>query len=165
MVVDQPIRLVAYDPSWPERAAAEAALLEDALGPWLADAVEHVGSTAVPGLEAKPTIDLMAPVHDLGAAREAFGPLGELGYEHAPHRPHLHWFCKPSPAVREFHLVLVEPAHPEWRARLCFRDRLRADHAAATDYAALKRDLARRFPDDREAYTDAKAEFVARRSR
>jgi GrpB-like predicted nucleotidyltransferase (UPF0157 family) len=164
MVVDQPIQLVAYDPSWPARARAEAAALEDALRPWLAGRVEHVGSTAVPGLEAKPTIDLMAPVHDLEAARDAFAPLAELGYQYAPHRPHLHWFCKPSPAVREFHLVLVERTDPDWDARLRFRDRLRSDPTAAAEYVALKRDLAQRFPDDREAYTEAKAAFVARAS-
>jgi GrpB-like predicted nucleotidyltransferase (UPF0157 family) len=164
MVVDQPIQLVAYDASWPDRARTEAGALEHALRAWLAGSVEHVGSTAVPGLEAKPTIDLMAPVRDLEAARDAFVPLAELGYQHAPHRPNLHWFCKPSPAVREFHLVLVERTDPEWAARLRFRDRLRSDPAAAADYVALKRDLARRFPDDREAYTDAKAAFVARAS-
>ena len=165
MVADQPIQLAAYDPSWPDRARAEARSLEDALRPWLAGRVEHVGSTAVPGLEAKPTIDLMAPVRSLEAAREAFAVLADLGYEHAPHRPHFHWFCKPSPAVREFHLILVEATHPEWRARLRFRDRLRADPATAADYVALKRELAGRFPGDREAYTDGKAAFVARASR
>ena len=139
MVVDQPVQLVAYDPSWPARAAAEAAVLDGALAAWLDGAVEHVGSTAVPGLAAKPTIDLMAPVADLHAAREAFGPLAELGYVYAPHRPHSHWFCKPSPAVREFHLILIEPSHPDFAARLRFRD-------------------------DREAYTDAKAAFVAEAS-
>jgi GrpB-like predicted nucleotidyltransferase (UPF0157 family) len=162
MVVDQPIQLVAYDPSWPVRAQAEAAAIEDAVGPWLAGGVEHVGSTAVPGVEAKPTIDLMAPVHDLAAARQAFAPLADLGYQHAPHRPHFHWFCKPSPAIREFHLILVEATHPDWDMRLRFRDRLRSDPAAATEYAALKRELAARFPNDREAYTDGKAAFVAR---
>ena len=165
MVVDRPIELVAYDASWPDRARQEAAALEAALAPWLDGRVEHVGSTAVPGLVAKPTIDLMAPVRDLATAREAFATLAELGYAHAPHRPHLHWFCKPSPAVREFHLVLVERSNPEWAARLRFRDRLRGDPATAAAYAALKRELASRFRSDREAYTDAKAEFVARASR
>lgn len=164
MVVDRPIELVGYDAEWPARAAAEAALLDGVLGPWLAGRVEHVGSTAVPGLEAKPTIDLMAPVTDLDGARGAFGPLAELDYAYAPHRPHCHWFCKPSPAVREFHLILIEPSHPDWAARLRFRDRLRADPATAAAYVALKRELAARFRDDREAYTDGKAAFLAEAS-
>jgi GrpB-like predicted nucleotidyltransferase (UPF0157 family) len=161
LVVDQPIQLAPYDPSWPERARAEATRLELALRPWLAGPVEHVGSTAVPALEAKPTIDLMAPVADLDDARAAFGPLADLDYAHASHRPHFHWFCKPSPTVREFHLILIERTHPDWAARLRFRDRLRADPATAAAYVALKRELAARHPDDREAYTDAKSAFVA----
>ena len=165
MVLDQPVQLVPYDPSWPERAAREIALVEGAIGAWLAGTVEHVGSTAVPGLEAKPTIDLMAPVRDLDEARECFEPLAGIGYANAPHRPYFHWFCKPSPAVRTHHLVLIEPTHPEWRARLAFRDRLRSDAAAAARYAELKRELAARFPDDREAYTAGKAGFVAEVSR
>jgi GrpB-like predicted nucleotidyltransferase (UPF0157 family) len=165
MVLDQPVQLVPYDGSWPERAAREIALVEAAIGPWLAGAVEHVGSTAVPGLEAKPTIDLMAPVRDLDEARECSAPLAEIGYANAPHRPFFHWFCKPSRSVRTHHLVLIEPTHAEWRARLAFRDRLRSDPEAAARYVELKRELAARFPDDREAYTDGKAGFVAEMSR
>jgi GrpB-like predicted nucleotidyltransferase (UPF0157 family) len=161
MVLDQPIELVPYEPSWPEHAADEIALVEAAIGRWLAGSVEHVGSTAVPGLEAKPTIDLMAPVHDLERARSCFDPLSELGYVPAPHRPFLHWFCKPSPAVRTHHLFLLEPTHPEWQARLAFRDRLRSDPDAARRYVALKRLLAARFPDDREAYTEGKSGFIS----
>jgi GrpB-like predicted nucleotidyltransferase (UPF0157 family) len=165
MVLDRPIVLVAYDASWPARAAREIALVETAIGPWLTGAVEHVGSTAVPGLEAKPTIDLMAPVRDLEEARACFDPLAELGYGSAPHRPFFHWLCKPSPAVRTHHLVLIEAQHPEWGARLAFRDRLRSDPEAAARYVALKREVAARFPDDREAYTEGKAAFVAEMSR
>ena len=164
MVADQPIELVPHDAGWRDRAAAEATALAAVLEPWLAGAIEHVGSTAVPGLDAKPTIDLMAPVHDLDAARAAIPRLEALGYAHAPHRPHLLWLCKPSRARREFHLVLIERAHPDFTARLRFRDRLRADPALAARYAALKHELAARHPDDREAYTDAKADFVARES-
>jgi GrpB-like predicted nucleotidyltransferase (UPF0157 family) len=165
MVTNQPVRLVPYDPAWPERAAQEIALVEAAIRPWLAGSVEHVGSTAVPGLEAKPTIDLMAPVRDLVDARECYERLAELGYMDGQHPRFLHWFCKPSPAVRSHHLFLLEPTHTEWRARLAFRDRLRSDPEAAARYVALKRDLAIRFPDDREAYTEGKADFVAEMSR
>ena len=164
MIADQPVRLVPYDPAWPQRAAAEAAALTPTLAPWLDGAIEHVGSTAVPGLEAKPTVDLMAPVRDLEAARGALPALADLGYQHAPHRPHFHWLCKPSPEVRDFHLVLIERTHRDFAARLRFRDRLRADPDLAAEYARLKRELADRDPDDREAYTDGKAAFVARAS-
>ena len=161
MALDQPIKLVPYDASWPARAANEIALVEDAIDPWLAGSVEHVGSTAVPGVEAKPTIDLMAPVHDFQEARASFTPLAEIGYVNGDHRPFLHWFCKPSPAVRTYHLFLLDLEHSEWRARLSFRDRLRSDPEAAACYVVLKRDLAARFPDDREAYTEGKADFIS----
>jgi GrpB-like predicted nucleotidyltransferase (UPF0157 family) len=160
VVEDQSIALVPYDRGWPGLFEEERSRIEAAIGPWLAGDIEHVGSTAVPGLEAKPTIDIMAPVRDLDEARECFAPLAALGYVNAPHRPFFHWFCKPSPAVRTHHLILIEPTHPEWRARLAFRDRLRADPAVRARYAELKRDLAQRFRDDREAYTEAKAQFI-----
>jgi GrpB-like predicted nucleotidyltransferase (UPF0157 family) len=161
-MVDQPIRLAPYDPAWPERFERERVDLERAIGPWLAGGIKHVGSTAVPGLEAKPTIDVMAPVRDLDEARACFEPLAALGYVNAPHRPYFHWFCKPSPARRTHHLTLIEPTHPEWAARLAFRDRLRADPEAAAEYAQLKRRLAARHADAREAYTEAKESFVRR---
>ena len=157
---DQPVFLVPYDPGWPALFERERPAVEAALRPWLDGGVHHVGSTSVPGLEAKPTVDVMAGVRDLEEARAAIGPLAAIGYVNAPHRPHMHWFCKPSPAVRTFHLVLVERTHPEWRARLRFRDRLRADPELAARYVELKRGLAERHRGDREAYTDAKAEFV-----
>ena len=162
MVVDQPVVLVPYDPAWPARFEEERPAVEAAIGRHLAGPVEHAGSTAVAGMEAKPTIDLMAPVHDLDAARECFAALAELGYANAPHRPHFHWFCKPSAAVRTHHLILIERTHPDFEARLRFRDRLRADPGLRHEYLELKRDLARRFPNDREAYTDGKADFVRR---
>ena len=162
MVLDQRIALVPYDPSWPARFEEERAAVEAAIEPWLAGQVEHVGSTAVPGLEAKPTIDLLAPVHDLEDARAAIEALAAIGYVHAPHRPFMHWLCKPSAAVRTHHLALIELTHPEFAARLRFRDRLRAEPELAAEYAALTRRLAVEHPDDREAYTEGKAEFVAR---
>ena len=72
----------------------------------------------------------------------------------------MHWFCKPSPAQREFHLYLMQPASQSWKARLTFRQHLRNNPEAAADYAALKGYLAAKFKNDREAYTEAKAEFV-----
>jgi len=83
-----------------------------------------------------------------------------IGYCYWPHRPYLHCFCKPSPNERTHHLHLIEPGHPQFGARLAFRDYLRAHAEAADAYAALKLELATRFRDDREGYTEAKAEFV-----
>jgi GrpB-like predicted nucleotidyltransferase (UPF0157 family) len=158
--VDEPVEIVAYDPAWPGRFECERKLLEAALAPWLEGGIHHVGSTAVPGLAAKPVIDVMAGVRDLEEAREAFTVLAELAYCHAPYKDWMHWFCKPSPAKRTHHLHLIEPSHPEWAARLAFRDHLRAHPDDAERYAALKRQLAAEHRHDREAYTAAKTEFV-----
>ncbi len=102
----------------------------------------------------------MAGVRSLDEARAAIEVLRGLDYWYAPYKPWMHWFCKPSPARREFHLHLIEPSHPEFAARLAFRDYLREHPDTAAEYAALKQRLAAQHREDREAYTDAKAEFV-----
>jgi GrpB-like predicted nucleotidyltransferase (UPF0157 family) len=160
-----PVEVVPYDASWPSKFAAEASLLEGLLAPWLAGAIEHIGSTAVPGLPAKPVIDIMAPVHSLQASRPAIQALAAAGagYLHHPYKAQeMHWFCKPSPHLRTHHLHLVPLASPLWHRQLRFRDALRQNPALAAQYAELKRALAQQFRFDREAYTQAKAPFIDR---
>ena len=130
------------------------------LAPWLDGGIHHVGSTAVPGLAAKPIVDVMAGVRDLEEARAAFRPLAELEYVYFPYRVYYHWFCKPSPYARTHHLILVEPSHLEFHARLAFRDHLCAHPETAAEYQALKLRLAREHREDREAYTNGKSEFI-----
>lgn len=161
MFADEPVRLVPPDPDWPARFERERIELEGAIGRWVEGGIHHVGSTAVPGLEAKPIIDILAGVRDLEIARACFEPLADLDYLYAPYLPkEMHWFCKPDPAHRTHHLHLVPVGSPRYREELAFRDRLRADPRLAADYAALKRQLAERYRDDREAYTDAKGAFI-----
>lgn len=156
------IEIAPYSPDWPERFAQEAALLRAVLAPWLVAEIEHIGSTAVPGLAAKPVIDIMAPVQDLEASRAAIAAAGAAGYCHFPYKPEqMHWFCKPSPAHRTHHLHLVPWGSALWHDRLAFRDELRRSEELARQYEALKRALAARDPLDREAYTEAKSPFVA----
>jgi GrpB-like predicted nucleotidyltransferase (UPF0157 family) len=160
---DEPIRLVAYDPDWPRRFERERAALSAAIGPWISGGIHHVGSTAVPGLAAKPIADILAGVRDLEQARACIEPLAELEYLYAPYlATEMHWFCKPNPSHRTHHLHLVPTESERYRAELAFRDRLRADRRLATEYLALKELLARRFENDREAYTSAKSNFIAR---
>jgi GrpB-like predicted nucleotidyltransferase (UPF0157 family) len=117
----------------------------------------------VPGLDAKPIIDILVGVKDLASSRACFDPLGELDYLYAPYRSEeMHWFCKPHPARRTHHLHLVPVGSPRYEKELEFRERLRADHTLADEYADLKRSLASQFRNDREGYTDAKAEFIRR---
>jgi GrpB-like predicted nucleotidyltransferase (UPF0157 family) len=158
---DEPVRISPNDPRWPERFERERLALEEAIGAWAVGGIHHVGSTAVPGLAAKPVIDILVGIESLEEGRACFEPLVELEYLYAPYRSaEMHWFCKPHPSRRTHHLHLVPAGSRRFEEELTFRDRLRSDSGMARDYAELKQELARRFPTDREAYTDAKAEFI-----
>jgi GrpB-like predicted nucleotidyltransferase (UPF0157 family) len=159
-VREDPVRIFPYDPSWPIEFERERARLAPWLAPW-ATVIEHIGSTAVPGLAAKPVIDIMAGVRTLEESRPAIDALAALEYLHFPYKPDvMHWFCKPSPQHRTHHLHLVPIGSALWKERLAFRDALRHDPALAREYAALKVRLAGELEHDREAYTEAKGPFV-----
>lgn len=158
---DEQVRIAPYDPTWPGRFEQERAALAGAIGDWVVGGIHHVGSTSVPGLAAKPVIDILVGVEDLAESRACFDRLGRLGYLYAPYRSdEMHWFCKPHPSRRTHHLHLLPVDSLRFRDELVFRDYLRANPDVAERYAALKRDLAEEFQRDREAYTDAKGEFI-----
>jgi GrpB-like predicted nucleotidyltransferase (UPF0157 family) len=160
---EAPVEIVDYDAAWPESFRAERAMLEAVLKPWLAGAIEHVGSTAIAGMPAKPVIDIMAAVSDLVISRPAIEAVSKLGYVYFPYRTDImHWFCKPSAAFRTHHLHLVPVGSRRWEECLAFRDAIRKDPALAKEYAALKIRLAMEFRFDREAYTEGKTPFVRR---
>jgi GrpB-like predicted nucleotidyltransferase (UPF0157 family) len=161
-VDDEPVRIVPYDASWPARFEAEKTLLDKSIGRWATGGIHHVGSTAVPGLAAKPVIDILVGVQDLDSSRDCFEALATLRYRYAAYRPdEMHWFCKPDPARRTHHLHLVPADSPRYRAELAFRDALRAQPDLAARYQRLKESLAREHRDDREAYIDGKRGFIA----
>lgn len=140
---------------------AERELLQQALAQWLVAPIEHIGSTAVPGLPAKPIIDIMAPVQSLEHAIPALRAASQIGYLHFPYQAEvMHWFCKPSPAERTHHLHLVPYRSLLWKQRIAFRQALRTSPKTAQAYAALKFGLAAALPNDREAYTNAKTPFI-----
>jgi len=160
---EAPIEIVDYDTSWPESFRVEQRALEAVLKPWLAGPIEHVGSTAIPGMPAKPVIDIMAGVADLENSRPAIEAVGKLGYVYFPYRTDImHWFCKPSAAFRTHHLHLVPVGSARWIDCLAFRDAIRNDPQLAEEYAALKIRLAQEFKFDREAYTEGKTPFIGR---
>jgi GrpB-like predicted nucleotidyltransferase (UPF0157 family) len=157
------VEIVEYDPTWPAAYAAEL----ERLAPLLPAGAQlhHFGSTAVPGLAAKPVIDMIALVDDLDAPIATLVRPGGYQYPRAFNATltHRRFLCYPTAAHRTHHLHLVdEPG--ELERRLHFRDRLRADPVLAGEYVALKRTLAEHYRDDREAYTEAKSEFVKRHS-
>jgi GrpB-like predicted nucleotidyltransferase (UPF0157 family) len=158
---EAPVEIVPYDPVWPSRFAEEEAVLRRALTAWLVGPIEHIGSTAIPDLGAKPVIDIMAGVQTLDASRPAIAAATALGYCYAPYRPDVeHWFCKPSFAYRTHHLHLIPVGTPQWVRPIAFRDYLRARADVAAEYEALKRRLAAEHRLDREAYTEAKRPFI-----
>jgi GrpB-like predicted nucleotidyltransferase (UPF0157 family) len=133
-------------------------VLARVLAPWLEGGIHHIGATSVPGLAAKPIVDMMAGVRDLEEARAAYERLLAGGWADTPHRPGIaHHFSKAGHGLH-----LTEPGSDLWNERLAFRDALRADAELVTEYAALKRRLADEHPDDIQAYTAGKREFVGR---
>ena len=127
-------------------------------------AIEHIGSTAVPGLAAKPVIDILGGVASMEAAKALVARLCKQGYtasaEFNGTLTDRQWLMRWAGGHRTHHLHLVVHGGPVWAQRLRFRDALRADPALAWNYAALKTELAAKYPTDREAYTEAKAAFV-----
>jgi len=156
-----PIVIADYDPLWPGLAAEEMARIQAALGDHLL-AIEHVGSTSVPGLAAKPLLDLMAGLRSLDEARACVPQVEALGYRYRPGDsiPDRVYFNKGPESGRTHHLYLVELGGEYWVRHIAFRDALRTDPALAADYAALKRRLAAQYGTDRIGYTEAKTEFI-----
>lgn len=153
------IEIVDYDPGWPAGFAREAADVRRALGP-LAGEFEHIGSTAVPGLGAKPTIDLMIGYPELEIGEGFVGAMKRLGYDYLGEYgiPGRHFFRKGLPPTHHVHCVLRDGDF--WTKQIVFRDYLRSNPAVAVSYERLKRDLGTRFSHDRKSYTTAKTDFI-----
>jgi GrpB-like predicted nucleotidyltransferase (UPF0157 family) len=171
-VVREEIAIVPYDDRWPEMFRREKQHLLSCLPNDLVRRVEHFGSTAVPGLAAKPIVDVLVEVTDLAATRERIVPILERqGYEyfwrptHGDDGPPFYaWFIKRDPAtrLRTHHIHMVEAGFAEHWDRLLFRDYLIEHPQVADEYQRLKSNLASAHRNDRVAYTNAKSEFVVR---
>jgi GrpB-like predicted nucleotidyltransferase (UPF0157 family) len=155
-----PITIEDYNPLWPEEfemlRSGVALVLDD-----LATAIEHVGSTAVPGLAAKPIIDIDILLRSANDLPLVCTRLGSLGYEH---RGDLgvagREAFRTPPGQIAHHLYVCPPGGREYTRHIAFRDYLRSHPEDASAYDALKRNLADKFAADREAYTQGKTEFV-----
>ncbi len=161
--IHQEIELHPYDPSWPAAYDAERQRLQSLLHDTLLD-IQHIGSTAVPGLTAKPIIDMLAGVRSIAVAESLTALLCASGYttslEFNQSLTDRKWFMRWADGRRTHHLHVVVHGGPAWTERLRFRDALRSNPELAARYAALKVTFAAMHRGDREAYTDAKAEFV-----
>ena len=156
--------IVEYNPNWKLLFQEEVLQIRQVLNANLITRIEHFGSTAIPGLAAKPIIDLLVGVSSLEEAKQdAISPLESLGYAYWRDNPNPYrmFLVKglPPNSPRTHHIHMVEPDSILWE-RLLFRDYLRENRDEAARYERLKRDLAQRFPSDREAYTAGKAEYI-----
>lgn len=157
--MDDHIEVVPYDAAWPGAYAKErdalAAALDGRLG-----ALEHIGSTAIPGISAKPTIDLMAGSAELKVDEEAVAALARLGYRYLGEYgiAGRHFFRKGSPPTH--HLHWVRKGGDFWHKQVVFRDYMRAAPDDARAYEDLKKGLAVKFHNDRSRYTAAKTDFI-----
>ncbi len=154
--------VVDYDSQWPIVYKKEKAEIIRAIGDKVV-AIEHIGSTAVPGLGAKPIIDIMVAVRHLSDADQCIQPLQSIGYEYVPEPevqiPEWRYFRK-GPQEAHRHLHMVEPTSDFWRRLLLFRDHLRSHPKVAREYYALKKQLATEYGLNLKAYRDAKAAFI-----
>jgi GrpB-like predicted nucleotidyltransferase (UPF0157 family)/predicted kinase len=159
--IHEAVEVVAYDPAWPGEFEAERAQVAAALGD-LALEIHHIGSTAVPGLDAKPIIDAMVTVRHLDDAVDCIAPLQVLGYAFVdyPQNTDRRFFRKGRP--RTHHLHIVEAGGRSLAAHLAFRDALRADADLRREYQDLKHALHTMYKHDRATYSESKSAFVQR---
>ena len=152
-----------YSPDWPTQFHAIREELLSAFAPMVVT-IEHIGSTSVPGLAAKPVIDVLLGAHSLADIESKIKPLSEIGYSYVPKYereiPTRRYFVRAQTTSLRVHLHAVELHSRIWKEHLAFRDRLRADANLRAQYQALKLRLAEEFADDKAAYTDAKSPFI-----
>ena len=161
--MNPPIAIIPYDPRWPRLYDEEKSRVNSVLGSNLV-ALEHIGSTAVVNLGAKPIVDIMAAMRDRAAADGALPALAGIGYcDVTAQGDHPEWFYCLGKSLDErifFHLHLVKSGSDFFARHLSFRDALRADAALARRYETLKRELATKFALDRDGYTSGKTAFI-----
>ncbi|MFC1743276.1 GrpB family protein [Candidatus Riflebacteria bacterium] len=163
-LLNRPIVIEDYDRSWPLLFEVEREMLcRHATIPFLQ--IEHIGSTSIPGLAAKPIIDIALGIENLSNAKIYFSFLKELGYLYVPEfeiqLPDRRFFWKGSQMKHTHHLHMCEPQGPTWTDPIIFRDFLRKNPKLALDYAGLKKELARKFPTDLDEYIIGKSNFVS----
>lgn len=153
------VMLLPYTLAWKRLFEDEKAILQAGLGAHIMD-IQHVGSTSIPGMVAKPIIDIAIAVKDFEEAKICIDPIGHLGYHYRGELgiPRRHYFVKGDP--RTHHIHMVEITSQDWVNQLLFRDYLTQHPESSQEYADLKIDLTQQYPKDRESYLKAKAPFI-----
>ena len=159
--MDEPVIIVDYDPQWPVLYEEERERIVAAIGNVIDD-IQHIGSTAVPGLSAKPIIDILVIVSSLEQVEQSVKPLEKLGYEYMGDSgiPGRHIFIKREQGMRAFHLHMSQADHYTATQAIVFRDYLRLHPQEAQGYGELKKELADQYGADRNGYTNGKTTFI-----
>ena len=161
--LDRPIIVADYDPAWPKLYETERSKVKSLLGERAIE-VEHIGSTAVLGLAAKPVVDIAIAINRLDDAGPIIKELEQVDYEYVPEfeavLPNRRFLWKGTPEVHTVHIHMTEPGDLLWRNPIAFRDYLRSHPDEASQYADLKRRLATECGTDLAAYVAGKTEFV-----
>ncbi|HEY6172094.1 MAG TPA: GrpB family protein [Candidatus Kapabacteria bacterium] len=159
----EPVIIVTYDPNWKDLYQIEREEIMARIGEYIQD-IQHMGSTSVEGLAAKPIIDMMIGIRALEDTRHCIPPLEGIGYEYVPEfekdLPMRRYLRKSTGGIRTHHIHMVERSSDFWNKHIAFRDILRSNTSVREGYGALKYRLAETYRDDREGYTDAKTDFI-----
>lgn len=155
------IELVDHNPLWEEKFKAEAALIKNIFGPQMVS-LHHIGSTAIPGIKAKPIIDLLGEVKDIRAVTSFNEQMSAIGYQAKGEMgiTGRQYFRKGNGIVHTHHLHIFQAGHPEIRRHLAFVDYLKSHPSEAQEYSTLKVRLVEEFRSNPEGYTDAKTDFI-----
>lgn len=161
MTMRRRVEVVPYRVEWPAQYQSEANALRDVFGDQLLS-IHHFGSTAIPGISAKPIIDILVIVRDIDAVFPLVPTLEAMGYVFKGEYgiPGRRFFYKGTEEVRSHHLHVYEINSPNILRHIAFRDYMRTHPSLASAYAKLKESLARQFPDDMERYIEGKNDFV-----
>jgi len=153
------VRLASYSPEWKNIFEQEKKLLQSSIGSYIIE-IQHIGSTSIPGMVAKPIIDIGIAVERFEEGVVCIKPMENLGYIYNGENgiPRRHYFDKGDPTA--YHLHMLEQDSDEWKKHITFRDFLRNNEEAAKEYARLKQQLAVKFRHDRLSYTNGKSEFI-----
>ena len=154
------VELIPYSTDWPRKYANEKALIESGALQSVAHEIEHIGSTSVEGATAKPIVDIAVKLDAVSLVAGLVEPLEKLGYKYMEEfgLPGRHFFIKGNP--RQFHLHIVDDTSEHWERWIKFRDTLKQHPELLEEYLALKAELAEKYHDKREKYTQAKSEFI-----
>jgi GrpB-like predicted nucleotidyltransferase (UPF0157 family) len=158
--MDKPVKVVPYNPHWPEVFQKECSKMRIEFGDESIN-IEHIGSTSIPYLCAKPIIDIMIGIEEIEDFEKLIKPLAALGYKYQPEAedtiPERRYFDKPG-----FHIHMVEINSDFWRTHIFFREYLRNHPDVRDEYCKLKMDLARKYQFQRKEYTKSKEPFIKR---